>query len=103
MDFSLVVAGGYVSGTGIDSVEILDSITGSWRAGPNLPQQKNMGAMVEDPDGGVLYLGGTYSKNIYRLIHAQSQWIVMEQYLKALRSWPVAFLIPDEITNCTLG
>ncbi len=58
--------------------------------------------------GGVIIIGGTstgddYLDTIYRLAHAEAQWEQMPQKLKIKkrRSF-VAFLIPEEFTNCTL-
>ena len=51
------MAGG-CNGSVLDSVEILDTLSGSWRVGPKLPNTTYAGVMIEDSDGGVLYLGG---------------------------------------------
>ena len=96
------MAGGFRDVSLLDSVEILDTVSGSWKTGPKLPEIIICGVMVEDPEGGLVYIGGRYSIQLYRLSDVQSQWVVMEQSLNAFRPYPVAFLIPDEITNCTL-
>jgi hypothetical protein len=61
--------------------------------------------VVEDPNGGVVLLGGlifgTQSARIFKLQDALSAWVEMKQTLKIARYFPVAFIVPDEMTNCT--
>jgi hypothetical protein len=61
--------------------------------------------VVEDPNGGVVLLGGlifgAQSARIFKLQDALSAWVEMKQTLKIGRYFPVAFIVPDEITNCT--
>jgi hypothetical protein len=107
--YSIIVAGGsgplsfYLS-----SVEILDEGANSWRDGPNLPIAITRAAMIEDPTGGVILIGGRSSTNsyldsLYRLAHAgeDTQWVKLPQTLKVARSFLTAILIPDHIANCT--
>jgi N-acetylneuraminic acid mutarotase len=84
----------------VSSVEILDFITGSWRQGPELPIQTCDGVMVHIPSGGVVLIGGA-STDIYMLTDARSQWTKLAQKVSERRYFPVAFLIPDNLTSCT--
>jgi hypothetical protein len=56
--------------------------------------------------GGVLLIGGftgsEYLDTIYRLAHAEAKWEKMPQKLQIKRGQFVAFLIPDELANCTI-
>ena len=62
--------------------------------------------LVQDPKGGVVLLGGLISTlksaRIFKLQDASSAWVEMKQTLKVGRYHPVAFIVPDELTNCTL-
>ena len=62
--------------------------------------------LVQDPNGGVVVLtgliSGSKSVKILKLRDASSAWVEMQQTLKIGRYHPVAFIVPDEITNCTL-
>jgi hypothetical protein len=54
----IVVAGGYLgSGATVSNVEILDTTTGRWREGPDLPERVNH-AMAASVDGTVHVVGG---------------------------------------------
>ena len=64
--------------------------------------------MVEDEDGGVVLVGGEsdvehYLDTLYRLPHREegAKWIRMEQKLNTGRNSHVAFLVPDNITDCS--
>ncbi len=89
------------------SVEVLDDVTGTWRIGPSLPITITGASMIQDNKGGVILIGG-YSfqilkslNTLYRLPHAAAQWELMPQRLRSTRTFLIAFLIPDNITNCT--
>ena len=106
---SVIVAGGGDQGPHFDeggylsSVEILDVGASKWRAGPNLPLAIKGASIVESPSGDVLLIGGNSVNRlntIYKLSHANSEWILLPQKLKVGRSDATAFLVPDEITNC---
>ena len=101
--FSVIVAGGYNT-VHILSVEILDSGASEWRMGFNLAVGIWAASMVEDKMGGVLLIGGNNKSlplnTLYRLPHANSDWILLPQKLKVSRSFATAFLVPDEIANC---
>jgi hypothetical protein len=66
-------------------------------------------SLLPSPDGqGVILMGGLNSdyvpqSSIYKLICDQlgCKWSEMEQQLKNARSFLVAMLIPDALTNCT--
>ena len=40
-------------------VEILDDGASEWRLGPNLPLDVHAAPLVQDPSGGVLFIGGS--------------------------------------------
>ena len=103
---SVIVAGGRGNIEILSTVEILDVGASDWRAGPNLPLPILSTSMVEGPSGGVLLIGGYKNghgllKSIYKLSHANSEWVLMPQKLRAAAWRSTAFLVPDEITNCS--
>jgi len=106
--FSVIVVGGY-NGTYMTSVEILDEGANKWRNGPDLPFGVCLAALIEDPTGGVILVGGQ-SKNdanlqtLFRLSHAgeDAKWVEMPQKLKIGRREHTSFLVPDDITSCSL-
>jgi hypothetical protein len=64
--------------------------------------------MVEDQHGGVILIGGASKSTIYldtlfQLPHGgqNAVWVKMEQKLKTGRSAPSAFLVPDNIVDCS--
>ena len=80
-----------------------------WRDGPELPVVLRESQMVEDPAGGVIIVGGYRSEfglldTLYRLPHAGvgAEWSEMRQKLSRGRSVHVAFLVPDDVANCTM-
>ncbi len=111
-DFSIIVGGGITEdGNGwlfLSSVEILDLGANEWRKGPNLPFGITHAQMVEDPNGGVVLVGGEsyhtdYLDTLYQLPHGgeEAVWIKMEQKLKIGRNSHVAFLVPDDVVDCS--
>ena len=66
------------------------------------------GVMVEYPkENAVIISGNRYESTDYGMkllklnsLEPNAQWTIMEQSLKAGRSRHVAFLIPDEYTDC---
>jgi hypothetical protein len=56
--------------------------------------------MVEHPRGGVLMIIG---KAIHHLAHAgpNANWEILPQMIKKARTWFVAFLVPDNIIDCS--
>jgi hypothetical protein len=107
--YSLVVAGGF-NGPLLSSVEILDEGAGQWREGPELPFAISDSQMVESKDGGVVLLGGwaprekpTRLDTFFKLRHSGvgAKWELMSQRLKTGRSGHLAFLVPDNLVNCS--
>jgi hypothetical protein len=99
-----------VGGIGLNSVEILDENSSTWRLGPYLPITTYSAGIVADPRGGVIVIGGYTSSglttSLYRLKHAGlfAQWELMTQKLKMGNYSFAAFLVPDTLVqNCTLN
>ena len=107
-EFSLIVAGGW-SQSILSSVEILDLGSNNWRTGPNLPFGIYKSEIVVDQIGGVVLVGGNsisnhrYLDTLFKLPHGGegAKWIKMEQKLKIGRNDHVAFLVPDNIVDCS--
>jgi hypothetical protein len=104
---SVIAVGGQDVGI-LDTVEILDEGSNTWRLGPYLPIPTMAHSLVEDPRGGVIMIGGNtglvISTSLYRLRHGGAKWELMTQQLKVGNSYPSAFLIPDSLAlNCTLN
>jgi hypothetical protein len=63
--------------------------------------------MVDDPRGGVIYVGGgtfTGSPNVlYRLRHADqgANWEALASKIVTPRVWHSAFLVPDDLADCS--
>ncbi len=106
-EMSIIVSGGY-DGSSLSSVEILDEGSNEWHTGPELPFGIYNSQMVEDPSRGVVLIGG-YGVSIgelnslYQLSHGgqDAVWIKMEQKQMTGREWHTAFLIPDNIIDCS--
>ena len=103
--YSIVVTTGMSESSFVSSSEILDPGANKWRQGPEVRYAMRFASMVEESNGGVLLIGGSsYEINLldtlFYLPHAQAEWIELPQKLKVPRSHAVAFLVPDEITNC---
>lgn len=106
--FSVIVAGGF-NYRKLASVEILDQGAGEWRKGPDLPFGITDTALVEDPTGGVILVGGSsdddeYLQTLFRLSDAgeDAKWIEMPQKLKFGRNSHNAFLVPDDVASCSI-
>ncbi len=106
--YSIIAAGGW-DGTTKSTVEIYDEETGKWRLGPELPINLCCSALIEDPVGGVVLVGGSneddpFHDSVYRLSHAgpDAKWVKMPQKLKTARSHHVAFHVSDDVTTCSL-
>jgi len=73
-----------------------------------LPFSIGAASMVSDPVGGVILIGGSFYHDsnprplLLNLKHVGSQatWEMMKQSLKTPRFWHLAFLIPNELTDC---
>jgi hypothetical protein len=106
--FTAIVVGGHDNRNYLATSEILDQATGKWRVGPELPvgASSYFAALVEDAEGGIIYVGGytgtEHLTTIYRLSHAGdgSRWVELPQKLKKGRREFVAFMIPDHLTSC---
>jgi len=99
-EMSIIVAGG--------SVEILDEASNEWQTGPELPFGISFSQMVEDQNGGVVLIGGQSSSvsnldTLYQLPHGGQGaiWTKMEQKMKTGRYSHTAFLVPDNIVDCS--
>ncbi len=64
--------------------------------------------MVEDQNGGVVLIGGRSLDhdtldNLYQLLHAgqDAVWTKMEQNMITGRRYHTAFLVPDNIVDCS--
>ncbi len=107
-EFSIIVAGGNYLKTYLTSVEILDLGSNEWMKGPDLPIGIDTSQMVEDHNGGVVLVGGYsvtdgYLDTLFLLPHggADAEWIKMNQTLKVGRNSHVAFLVPDNMVDCS--
>jgi hypothetical protein len=107
-EMSIIVAGGYYSGS--SSVEILDEGSNEWQTGPELPFEIIYSQMVETQNGGVVLIGGESLADcfcsldsLYQLPHGgqDAVWIKMEQNMQIGRYEHTAFLIPDNIVDCS--
>ena len=98
---STLIAGGLGAAGQLDSVEILDDDSSTWRSGPKLPVRADGISIFEDPRGGLIVVGG-FSGNMYRLRHAglDAQWETLAQQPQLKLTYTVAVPIPDEIAIC---
>ena len=108
-----IVAGGYSTkqaGAVLSSVEFLDlnSEGAGWAEGPSMPRDLEEFTLLTSPkEDGVIAVGGrsgsTFSPAIFKMTCTGSlncEWTELEQKLDIGRIDHVAFLIPDELTNC---
>ncbi len=106
-EMSIIVAGGDDGSSKLSSVEILDEGSNEWQTGPELPFGIGNSQMVEDQNGGVVLIGGrrigVTLDTLYQLSHGgqDAVWTEMEQKLKTGRQQHTAFLIPDNIVDCS--
>jgi hypothetical protein len=108
-EMSIIVAGGYDGPSYLSSVEILDEGSNEWQIGPELPFGIERSQLVEDQNGGVVLIGGISSTSfrglytLYQLPHGgqDAVWIKMEQKMKTGRTRHTAFLVPDNIVDCS--
>ena len=68
----------------ISSVEVLDTGSNEWRAGPDLPVGVRDSQLVELPDGGVLLVAGFTGrtvglKTLFKLSSVDTPWIALPQ------------------------
>jgi hypothetical protein len=107
-EMSIIVAGGWDGSSRLSSVEILHEGSNEWKTGPELPFGMDDSQMVEDQNGGVVLIGG-YSDSIdnldtlYQLPHGgqDAAWTKMEHKMKTGRYDHTAFLVPDNIVDCS--
>jgi hypothetical protein len=108
-EMSIIVAGGWDGFFSyLSSVEILDEGSNEWQTGPKLPFAIYDSQMVEDQNGGVVLIGG-YSPSVgtldtlYQLPHGGQDaiWSKMEQKIKTGRREHTAFLVTDNIVDCS--
>ncbi len=92
------------------SVEILDEGSNEWQTGPELPFGIDESQMVEDQNGGVVLIGGKFKDSrtgsldtLYQFSHGgqDAVWIKMEQKMKTARNLHTAFMVPDNIVDCS--
>ena len=107
-EMSVIVAGGHDGLSYLSSVEILDEDSNEWQTGPELPLGIQLSQMVRDPNGGVVLVGGDspskgYLDTLYQLPHGgrEAEWTKMQQKLKIGRQQHTAFLVPDNIFDCS--
>jgi hypothetical protein len=107
-EMSIIVAGGHDGFSTLSSVEILDEGSNKWQTGPELPFGIRLSQMVEDQNGGVVLIGGQSSSvgnldTLYQLSHGgqDAVWTKMEQKMKTGRFEHTAFLVPDNIVDCS--
>ncbi len=103
-EMSIIVAGVPY----LPSVEILDEDSNEWQTGPKLPLGIAYSQMVEDPNGGVALIGGYspsngYLKTLYQLPHGgqDAAWTKIKQKLQTGRQYHTAFMVPDNIVDCS--
>jgi hypothetical protein len=107
-EMSIIVAGGSGGSSFLSSVEILDEGSNEWQTGPELPFAISESQMIEDQNGGVVLIGGrSYSvgtlDTLYQLPHGgqDAVWTKMEQMMKTGKKDHTAFLVPDNIVDCS--
>jgi hypothetical protein len=107
-EMSIIVAGGYDGSSILSTVEILDEGSNEWQTGPELLFGIRSAQMVENQNGGVILIGGRTSSDVdldtlYHLPHGgqDAVWTKMEQKMKIGRLWHTAFLVPDNIVDCS--
>jgi hypothetical protein len=107
-EMSIIAAGGYDGSSRLSSVEILDEGSNEWQTGPELPFGIYGSQMVEDQNGGVVLIGGYAPSvgtldNLYQLPHGgqDAVWTKMEQKMYTGRQFHTAFLIPDNLVDCS--
>jgi hypothetical protein len=107
-EMSFIVAGGNDGSSYLSLVEILDEGSNEWQTGPELPIGIVGSQMVEDQNGGVVLIGGYSSSHesldsLYQLPHGgqDAVWTKMEQKMKTGKFAHTAFLVPDNIVDCS--
>ena len=87
-----------------DSTEILDLVSLEWTEGPKLPQALGYGSSVPFGDS-FLAVGGddgfAQSDVIYEFNSASNSWIERSEKIKTVGLYKTAFLVPNDIVNCS--
>ena len=104
----VVVVGGHESydhTTTLSSVELLfiNNLAMGWQPGPELPLGIASPVLVEFKESVILVGGGASGvsfRHLYQLSSRDGPWVDMEQALPKARRDQLAFLIPDELTDC---
>ena len=102
----VVVVGGIMDDYTVhqSSIELLfiNNLSGGWQFGPELSEGVFDSVLIEYKDSVVLVGGdgGVDGKHLYQLSSPDGQWIEMEQTLPIQNKKHIAFLIPDDITDC---
>ncbi len=107
-EMSINVAGGSDDSSILSSVEILHEGSNEWQTGPELPFGIDFSQMIENQNGGVVLIGGLSSSvsnldTLYQLPHGgqDAVWTKMEQKLETGRRFHTAFMVPDNIVDCS--
>jgi hypothetical protein len=107
-EMSIIVAGGYDGTSTLSSVEILDEGSNDWQVGPKMPFGIWQSQMVKDQNGGVVLIGGLSSSvgildTLYQLPHGgqDAVWTKMEQKMKTFTYKHTAFMVPDNLVDCS--
>jgi hypothetical protein len=104
-EMSIIVAGGWNGGSSyLSSVEILHEGSNEWQTGPELPFGIITSEMVEDQNRGVVLTGGVNKLDtLYQLPHGgqDAVWTKMEQKMNTERYAHTAFLVPDNVADCS--
>ena len=107
-EMSIIVAGGSDDSFYLSSVEILDESSHEWWTGPELPFGIQYSQMVDDPQGGVILIGGEskligFTSTLYQLPHVgrDAVWTKKEEQLKIGRKLHSAFLVPANSVDCS--
>jgi hypothetical protein len=107
-EMSIIVAGGHNGTSSLSSVEILGEDSNEWLTGPELPFGIDGSRMVDDQNGGVILIGGKssslgYLDTLYQLPHGgqDAVWTRMDQKMKTGRWDHTAFMVPDNIVDCS--
>ena len=97
----LVVAGGYISKS---NSEILDLSTLIWRSGPALPSIRESSASVPYENSflmvGGFMSGGILFEDILQYDADAESWITRPEKLDFGRDRAVAMMVPDEMVEC---
>jgi N-acetylneuraminic acid mutarotase len=107
-EMSIIVAGGWNGSSALSSVEMLAEGSNLWQIGPELPFGIWRPQMIEDQNGGVVFIGGQSSSGVYLDTLYQlpnggqgAVWTKMNQKMKIGRWMHIAIMVPDSSVNCS--